>query len=62
MKSAGTKIKPDHTDLKTLKEAIRKGIESGEATPLDMNEIIAEARQRQKSNSYGKYQTPAVGN
>lgn len=30
--------------IKELREAVRKGIESGGATPLDMNEIIAEAR------------------
>lgn len=35
--------------LAALREAVQKGIDSGEATPLYMNEIIAEARQQQKS-------------
>lgn len=35
--------------LAALREAVQKGIDSGEATPLNMNEIIAEARQQQKS-------------
>jgi hypothetical protein len=32
-----------------LREAVQKGIGSGEATPLNMDEIITEARQQQKS-------------
>lgn len=35
--------------LAALREAVQKGIDSGEATPFNMDEIIAEARQQQKS-------------
>lgn len=35
--------------LAALREAVQKGIDSGEATPLNMDEVIAEARQQQKS-------------
>ena len=32
--------------LEILRRLIKEGLDSGEATPLDMREIIAEARQR----------------
>ncbi|HEX5054858.1 MAG TPA: type II toxin-antitoxin system ParD family antitoxin [Gammaproteobacteria bacterium] len=35
--------------LAALREAVQKGIDSGKATPLNMDEIIAEARKQQKS-------------
>lgn len=34
----------EETKLAVLKEEIQKGLESGESTPLNMTEIIAEAR------------------
>lgn len=36
--------------LEALREAVKKGIDSGEATPLDMEEVIAKARQQFKKS------------
>jgi len=35
--------------LKELKRLIQEGLDSGDAGPLDMNEIIAEARRRHRA-------------
>ena len=36
--------------LNELRQQIQKGIDSGESTPLDMNEVRALARQKQEQN------------